>query len=310
MFPIPSGAAFKAKQKTDEDLWVCKIHTKYKIEHKEYILEQLNKTRIRNENEIKNIQIIKDNPGKIPLKNIENEIIEFAIVDPEDYEKVNEYIWFAKQGKNRKSIYAISSKLSITMHVFLMGKAPEGNVISHIDGNGLNNSRENLEYANESKNAQNKPKLPGCHSKYKGVSYDKKNNKWVVQSTEINLGSFVKEIDAAKTYDTFVLLKFGANAENNKTVNYEEIKNIEITTLIKKDKYGQYITKYKENKFKVFKIYNGVKLRYIFNTLDEAFDKAYEIKYNIRYNKVSKLPITSNENGEAIIKIKDDYAIV
>ena len=300
----------KAKQKTDENLWVCNIHTKYKIAHVEQIKQYLQNKQIKIDNEIINQKSIEENPGKIPLRNNQNAITHFAIVDPEDFEKVNKYTWCLKKYDNRNCIYANSSKLNQTMHIFLMGNAPGDFIISHIDGNGLNNSRKNLEFASESKNGQNKPKLLGCYSDYKGVSFNIKYNIWAAQSTEINLGTFEHEIDAVKIYDIFVLLKFGPNAKHNNTVVYDEIKNIDITTLIKKDEYGQYITSYKDKQFKVQKIYKGVKLRYIFDTLDEAFDKVYEIKYNIRYNKVSKLDITRNENGDAIIKIKDEYAIV
>jgi hypothetical protein len=56
------------------------------------------------------------------------------------------------------------------MHHFIMGKPPPGYVIDHIDHNGLHNTRQNLRFATESQNSQNKDKKDGVTSTFIGVS--------------------------------------------------------------------------------------------------------------------------------------------
>lgn len=48
--------------------------------------------------------------------------------------------------------------------------------IDHIDGNKLNNCKDNLRLSDAQKNGQNKTKKVGSSSKYLGVSYS--DNKW------------------------------------------------------------------------------------------------------------------------------------
>ena len=60
-------------------------------------------------------------------------------------------------GKTEKR-YAVSNLL-ISMHEIVIGKkADKGYVIDHIDSDGLLNTEENLRYATDRLNAQNRPK--------------------------------------------------------------------------------------------------------------------------------------------------------
>lgn len=75
---------------------------------------------------------------QIPLKNKDNIVIDYAWVDKEDFENVNQYKWY----KNKYG-YAQTkcNKSSIRMHQFIIGKAPKKKVIDHINGNKLDNRR-------------------------------------------------------------------------------------------------------------------------------------------------------------------------
>ena len=71
----------------------------------------------------------------------------FALVDICDFEGVSKYAW-SKSGD-----YAVSriNKKSCQMANFILGKR-EGFVVDHINGNGLDNRRKNLEFVTQREN--------------------------------------------------------------------------------------------------------------------------------------------------------------
>lgn len=118
----------------------------------------------------------------IPLRNKDKDIVDYTIVSPDDYENVNEYKWSrrvigSKTTKNEKKY--VKSKINgkyTTLHQFLLGKE-ENMVIDHINGNGLDNTRENLRFVTISQNNQNRIKKENCSSKYIGVFFEKTDGK-------------------------------------------------------------------------------------------------------------------------------------
>lgn len=80
-------------------------------------------------------------------------------------------------------------------------------IIDHIDGNKLNNKLINLRICTARENASfdNKINTKNKTSKYIGVSWNKKCNKWVSQiyynKKKIYLGLFTNEIDAFEAYN-------------------------------------------------------------------------------------------------------------
>lgn len=75
--------------------------------------------------------------------------------------------------------------------------------IDHIDGNGLNNKRYNLRLATSLQNHLNK--AGRGTSRFRGVSFNKKSDKWAVQihfdDKSTYLGKYDSEITAAQVYD-------------------------------------------------------------------------------------------------------------
>jgi len=81
---------------------------------------------------------------------------------------------------------------------------PDGYVIDHINGEGLDNRRANLRFATVAQNAWNSKKR-NPRSGYKGVCFDKQKHLWraaiVCHRKRIHLGYFKNKIHAARAYD-------------------------------------------------------------------------------------------------------------
>jgi len=134
----------------------------------------------------------------------------FAIVDPQDYQRLSKYKWRLCRTKGKNVLYAERSvrlaggKYSrILMHRQLI-EAPEGYVIDHMNGCGLDNRRANLRLATAAQNAWNSNKR-NPRSGYKGVWFAKDKRMWrasiVCKGRRKHLGYFRDKIDAAKAYD-------------------------------------------------------------------------------------------------------------
>lgn len=146
-----------------------------------------------------------------------------ALVDDEDYERVNQLKWYI--GGNGINQYARTGiwisptipKKTIYMHRFIMNPKPWEQV-DHINGNGLDNRRCNLRIATQSQNLMNGRKHVGL-SQYKGVSWNKKYKKWqsliYINKKLYHLGYFIDEKEAAKTYDITAKKYFGEYARLN-----------------------------------------------------------------------------------------------
>ena len=104
------------------------------------------------------------------------------------------------------------------MHRVIMD-APKGMHVDHINGNGLDNRRENLRLCTNSQNHMNRKTHRDSSSKYKGVSWNKRNSKWQAYIgsgiKRKNLGYFASESDAAKAYDIKAKECFGEFARLN-----------------------------------------------------------------------------------------------
>jgi hypothetical protein len=137
----------------------------------------------------------------------------FALVDDEDYEKLNQYSWYAEKG--RYTYYAARTdklKKKIRIHRFIMN--PTSNLqIDHINGNGLDNRKENLRICTHQQNQYNKKLSKNNSSGIKGVHWDKSRNKWrakiKINNKEKYLGRFKDRIEAKEVYTKFAKQYFG-----------------------------------------------------------------------------------------------------
>ena len=74
-----------------------------------------------------------------------------AEVDADLYEELSKYRWYGLKSKGSRTIYARTTvkQQTIYMHRLVLPGAKE---IDHIDGNGLNNQRKNLQSVSRSEN--------------------------------------------------------------------------------------------------------------------------------------------------------------
>ena len=148
-----------------------------------------------------------------------------ALIDDEDFELIYPYSWVAC--KTDKKWYArarVPNSLNtgktgklISMHRFLM-KAGKGEEVDHKDGNGLNNTRDNIRKSTSSQNKWNS-KDRGSNSGFKGVYFDKPRKRYQAYITKFRkrtlLGRYLNAKDAALAYDRAAVREFGQFSKLN-----------------------------------------------------------------------------------------------
>lgn len=140
-----------------------------------------------------------------------------VILDAQDWALVSDVKWRAHRG--RTTWYARSRRngRQVWMHRLILA-APKGFDVDHIDGNGLNNRRENLRLASVSENRRN-VHVAVAKSGFKGVSPGRSGRKWRAQiqvdKKKIHLGTFSTKEEACAAYDRAALKYFGEFARTN-----------------------------------------------------------------------------------------------
>ena len=144
-----------------------------------------------------------------------------ALVDFADYGLVSRYNWSYRYNTHDKSKgYAQSwiNGKTVSMHRMIM-HAQKGQEIDHINGNGLDNRRDNLRFCTHAENARN-GKQRANTSGYRGVYWNKRQGNWQVQIRNAEgrlrwLGNFINVYDAAQAYNFAACIYHGKFARYN-----------------------------------------------------------------------------------------------
>jgi hypothetical protein len=134
----------------------------------------------------------------------------WAMVDAEDFERVNRYRWTTCRNA-WGGVYAYGymewkgAGRNMSMSRFLMDP-PAGMQVDHINRNTLDNRRScNLRNVEPYQNCQNRRRPSDNRSGYKGVSWDRAARRWeaslTCQGIKHDLGSFATPQAAARAYN-------------------------------------------------------------------------------------------------------------
>lgn len=136
---------------------------------------------------------------------------QFAVVDAADFDWINQWKWAASPNKGffyarchispggRKSFH-------VYMHRLVLGiNRGDRMVADHINGNSLDNRRENLRACSTAENNRNVARRARNTSGYKGVYWHKREEKWRAGihflGQSIHLGYFSEKTRAALAYN-------------------------------------------------------------------------------------------------------------
>ncbi len=136
-----------------------------------------------------------------------------ALVDDEDHDAIMQHNWFyTGGGYAARSVRVNGTSKTIYMHR-VINDTPKGLHTDHINGDKLDNRRENLRSATRSQNKINAPAPRNNRSGYKGVSFHAKTGTWQAHIGNGNknktLGYFKTPEEASEAYQEASLKIYG-----------------------------------------------------------------------------------------------------
>jgi hypothetical protein len=135
--------------------------------------------------------------------------------------------WHAR--KSRDNFYAshyAGNRVRVHLHRAVLARAlgrplEAKEYVDHIDGDSLNNTRNNLRIANHAQNGANQRVRSNNKSGYKGVSWCVEVRKWRAHGSRngkrVALGSFDSPEDAYKAYLDFANSHYGEFATDGRS---------------------------------------------------------------------------------------------
>jgi hypothetical protein len=140
----------------------------------------------------------------------------FALIDEADFERASQFrwcaartgtIWYAQSWQNGRTMY---------LHRYLM-EATKDIEVDHVNGDGLDNRRENLRLASHRQNLANQKINARNRSGYHGVSLatNQKTVAWRARIGTHFCGSFPTAEEAARARDAKALEVYGEFARLN-----------------------------------------------------------------------------------------------
>jgi hypothetical protein len=142
-----------------------------------------------------------------------------AIVDDEDFERINAFNWRALPSSDN-IIYGARTEqkdnkvTNIMMHRLILGVTDKSLHVDHKNGNGLDNRKENLRLVTRNQNMRNLTRIRVNNtSGYRGVCFEKSSGKWMayiyIDGKQKKLGRHLDPKDAARAFDNAAREIFG-----------------------------------------------------------------------------------------------------
>lgn len=146
---------------------------------------------------------------------------QFALVDDEDFEPLMRSHWYAAWSKKTQSWRAMrnpNGSDEISMARAILGPKSD-QLVDHRNHDTLDNQKHNLRICTTAQNAMNGRLMSNNTSGFKGVSWDKRRQRWramiVVAGKSRYIGNFCDILSAARAYDVAAREHFGEFALTN-----------------------------------------------------------------------------------------------
>jgi hypothetical protein len=141
-----------------------------------------------------------------------------ALVDDDDFARISEYQWhITSRGYVAGTVTINGTPKLVYLHRFLLN-APPGRYVDHINGDRLDNQRDNLRLVTRAQNQWNR-QVQHNQSGYKGVSWHRRKRKFYARiqanGQRYHLGYFDTAEEAAQAYDAAARRLFGEYARLN-----------------------------------------------------------------------------------------------
>ncbi len=130
-----------------------------------------------------------------------------ATIDAEDVELVAQFHWSAKLARNtvygQRADWSSGALRLVRLHREIM-QPPDGMLVDHVSGDGLDNRRANMRIVTAAQNARNQRLKCTSTSGLKGVSFRSDTGRWraciVLDGKQHALGCFDTKDEAAAAY--------------------------------------------------------------------------------------------------------------
>ena len=131
----------------------------------------------------------------------------FTIIDDEDFELISKNKWHVLEAQDGRRKYAADG-CHRKMHRLIMN-CPRHMIIDHINGNGLDNRKENLRISTQSQNSVNRKKTPGKYMRGVYRIRDRWRSIIRIKGKNHHLGYFDTEIEAHECYKKIAKETYG-----------------------------------------------------------------------------------------------------
>lgn len=150
-------------------------------------------------------------PARIPLYRSDGTVQAYALVDPDDFDRLGHHRWLlGGRGYVLRSVQRSGQRQWIRLHRDVMGLGAycdDKRQVDHINLDRLDNRKANLRVVTFAENMQNRAPRIGNHSKYRGVSWNARVCRWFayvnVDGKRTYLGYFDDEDEAGRVAAEF-----------------------------------------------------------------------------------------------------------